>query len=347
MSLMNSIKQRTAGIYKERRQAAEKQYDDARARFLAEHPELAEPYQALMHAGYGQMIAVAQNAELISEAEKARRKEEARRRYADAHSHWEEQLRLLEERGFRAPVLHFACVNCEDKGRTEAGLCPECYPETLREAIRSLDIPYLPDPAQDFAHFERELFSSEVVQVGGGRTSAAKQMDENLKRMDDFVEHFPAQTDNYYFYGKTGTGKTYLASCAANALLDKGYVALLLNMMQFEELVSRLRTLQNSFGVKTDQLLPLEEKYELLLEADLLVLDEFGLRPGLLNRPEAELMMLFHERLSRGKAMILTSNLSPKDLQSHYDERIQSRVLEKFKMRFFFGEDLRLQTGRK
>lgn len=347
MSLMRLIKQRAEAEYKARKQEAKRRLEAEREAFFAEHEELQEPLDELKSARYGLLLSVTEAAAFSQEEDKKAYRQKAKDRLAAAEANWEQQVAALAEKGEKMPEIRHFCPHCRDTGRVGEDLCPACYPAAIREVMQEIGISWLPEEGKNFTAFRLDIFSEEIVSLGGGRSSARVQMKNNLALMQHFVEHFSETDANYYFYGKTGTGKTFLASCAANALLDCGYIALLLPMMQFEECVSRLRTLQNMYRAKPEELAAAEEAYELLLEADLLVLDEFGLKAGLLHNPEAELMMLFQERRLRGGKTILTSNVGLKDLAAVYDERILSRVLEQFQAMPFLGGDLRLQRAKK
>mgnify|MGYP001256717202 CR=1 FL=1 len=347
MSLITAVRQRTENLYKERQQEDADRLALRRQSYLEAHPELFRLFQALKEARFERLNAVIEGAAAGGGAAQKKIEEAAEEKLAAAEKDWQEALGKAEAQGEAPPEERYFCPQCKDQGRLGGKVCPACYPESIRYVLQESGISYLPDPEASFDNFRLDIFSDETIRLPGGRSSARLQAESNLKLMQDFAADFPENKKNYYFYGKTGTGKTYTASCVVNALLDRGYMALIVGMMQFEEQTAKLRTLQNTYGVNAERLARAEEKYDLLVEADFLVLDEFGLRAGLLPNPEAELMMLFRERIIRSKPTLLTSNLMPKDLASHYNERVLSRLMEYFEMRLFLGEDLRLKGKRR
>ena len=66
-----------------------------------------------------------------------------------------------------------------------------------------------------------------------------------------------------------------------------------------------------------------------LIDAQILVIDDFGKEP-LYNKISLESFFnLFNERLRSGKSTIITTNLNPKELFVRYGEPIYSRIANK------------------
>lgn len=325
-------------IFEERRLRANLRADVARAAYLAEHEDLALADRAVQEARWAKLSALTTPGSRPDELDE------------DLEAKEEQLEQRLQQLGLDEEALaaaQYECPTCQDRGATLDGEpCPACYAETLRGVLQREISGYLPEATASFANYSLAVFSDTSVQLANGRTSPRRQMEQNLKIAQRFVEDFPKPEHNLYFTGQPGTGKTYLASCIANALLDQGRIALLLTMLQFEELVSRYRTLQRSFGAKPEALAEAEGAYDLLLDADLLILDDFGVQARLLPEPLSELMMLLQQRKIRGRQTILTSNMNLRDVGKHYDERLLSRILERFAILPFLGDDLRLRKGR-
>ena len=124
---------------------------------------------------------------------------------------------------------------------------------------------------------------------------------------------------NVVMCGASGTGKTYLAKCIAKQLVLRGYTTLFassfdLNNMFLEEHLSSAEqkgSLQN------------------LIDLDCLIIDDLGTEPMRKNVTKEYLLLLLNERLSKDKATIITTNLSPEQVLLRYDERIFSRIFNK------------------
>ncbi len=328
-SLMRQIRT----VYAERRQLAEQRATAARRRVLDQFPELAKAESAVQEARWQVLQALTYPGGESPAAAEALEQREAELAAALARQ-------ALPEDALQQ--VTYTCSTCEDNGRTITGPCPDCYPGVLRELLRAEVSGFLPEAEANFENFDLGLFSADPISVRNGRSTTARyQMEQNLALAKAFVDDFPTAEQNLYFTGKPGTGKTFLASAIANALLAEGRVAFAVTMLQFEETVARYRTLQRSFGAKPEELQAAEDTYELLLDADLLVLDDFGVQAQLLPEPLGEVIMLLQQRKVRGRQTILTSNMDLKDLSRQYDERLLSRILSRLRILPFLGDDLR------
>ena len=79
---------------------------------------------------------------------------------------------------------------------------------------------------------------------------------------------------------------------------------------------------------------------KILINADLLILDDLG-SEFQTNFNESALYNILNSRINRGLPTIISSNLSGKDLQQKYNDRIVSRLLSVYKLLLFVGQDIR------
>lgn len=108
------------------------------------------------------------------------------------------------------------------------------------------------------------------------------------------------QKRNMLVCGPTGVGKTHLAQALTHEACRRGYTALFVNTYKM---------LQHINGGRADG--TLERRFQTYLRPDLLVLDDFGLKP--LNTPAPEdLYDVINERYERG-SILLTSNRAPEE----------------------------------
>lgn len=235
------------------------------------------------------------------------------------------------------------CNLCSDTAIYNGGKCPKCFSTTWIQVLRENIDPLLPQKEHNFDNFDLNIFSEKSVNTTVGKVKPREQIEGILDLSKQFLADFPKSSDNLFFTGRAGTGKTYLAECIANEVLEKNYLALVLDMLKIEEIINNLRTKQRSFSTKAEQLSKAQNDYDLLLEADLLVIDDLGLQTDLLTNPLAELIAILRERNKNKKVTIITSNFDMKDLKKAFDERLFSRLMQNFKMLPFVGEDLRLK----
>src|SRR5690606_27492758 len=113
------------------------------------------------------------------------------------------------------------------------------------------------------------------------------------KKCLDFVINFNKKdTKNMYFFGPTGTGKTFMAKSTGIELLKKGYTVLYLSATSLFSIIHRYRINVSTEDANTEQ------AYKNLITTNLLILDDLGTEPGSDSR-YAELLTLIELRKAR------------------------------------------------
>lgn len=139
--------------------------------------------------------------------------------------------------------------------------------------------------------------------------------------MKNYVEHFPElrrQGQGLLLYGNVGTGKTFLAVAAANALINKGYPVLVTNFGSMCNIIG------GTYEGK-------QELYDSLNRFALLVIDDLGAERKTEYMQEI-VYNVIDSRYRAGLPMIITTNLTSDELKNPQDvtnKRIYDRVLER------------------
>ena len=135
-----------------------------------------------------------------------------------------------------------------------------------------------------------------------------------------YVEHWSEmmiENIGILFYGGVGTGKSFLACCIANAIIDK---CVRVSVTNFPRILNKLQ----GFGEDKQAFLDKLNRY------DLLVIDDLGVERDTSYSVE-QVYNIIDARSRSGKPLIITTNLSLADLQNPPSlgyARIYDRILE-------------------
>lgn len=133
--------------------------------------------------------------------------------------------------------------------------------------------------------------------------------------------------DGLLFWGDVGTGKSYLAACIANALIDKEVPVRMTNLSD---------VIDHDFADRRDFI-------HRLCNVPLLILDDFGMERDTRFGLETVYQVINGRYLS-GKPLIVTTNLTLDELKHPNDTdraRIYDRVLAMTTPVKFSGDSLR------
>ncbi len=141
------------------------------------------------------------------------------------------------------------------------------------------------------------------------------RVSDAMQRYADGFDEFLHNGKGLLLHGPVGTGKSYLAACVANAVIDRGYTARVTNFATVEGEIQMNR----------------QESLDRLQRFDLLVLDDLGAERQTEYKQEM-VYAIIDSRYKSGKPCIITTNLPIGELKSPADSaaaRIYDRVLQK------------------
>lgn len=161
-------------------------------------------------------------------------------------------------------------------------------------------------------------------------TTQSKQIDIAKGYVSNF-EHIKANNVGMLLWGNIGTGKSFVAGCIANALIDKEISVCVTNFGTI---------LADMMNLKIDK----NEYIQRLNRNSLLIIDDFGMERDTSFALE-QIYNVIDSRYIASKPLIVTTNLSlsemqDKGVQTDY-RRIYDRVLEMCVPIFFEGESKR------
>ena len=163
-------------------------------------------------------------------------------------------------------------------------------------------------------------------------------LDENPDSMESTMcRNYVAHFDNFYVRGKgliltggVGTGKTFYASCIANALMDKLHPVLVTSIGRV------VRGMESDYGGRN-------EAIDALNRYALVVFDDLGVERNTPYMNEL-LYSIIDSRIRSGKPMVITTNIPISELKQPTNidyARIYDRILSACVPITFKGENMR------
>lgn len=207
--------------------------------------------------------------------------------------------------------------DCQRKAREQA--------EVLREQSRHIEA---------VRSLKEQCFSERAMQEWNFQRN--HEDSKNVETARFYVKHWEKmKRDNIglLFWGAVGTGKSFLAGCIANALLEQ---EIPVRMTNFAEV---LNDLSSNFSEKNEYI-------KSLCRFPLLILDDFGMERGTEYGLE-QIYAVIDGRYRSGKPLIVTTNLTLNELNNPRDTahaRIYDRLKEMCVPVNFSGESRRRVT---
>ena len=220
--------------------------------------------------------------------------------------------------------VNYSCNKCQDTGYIEGRRC-SCFEELLKKlATEKLNENCLIE-LHDFMDFRLDYYD----RTPENGISPYEKMSQTLEYCQNYVKDFSENSPSLFFCGETGLGKTFLSSCIAKALLEKGVKVV------FGSIIDFLRRIENEhFGREQGNTI------DTLIDADLVILDDLG-SEFRTSFTESAIYDIINSRINLGKPTIISTNLTTDELNEDYNERIVSRLTGCFHPIKFLGKDIR------
>lgn len=298
---------------------AQEQADARRQNLYATLPEVREIDRMLSRTGLEIMRAITSASREEVDATVAKLKERNEILVA-------ERAELLKKNGFAPDYsdVHYECEACGDTGFVDTKMCA-CMRRALTEAgYQSSGLGGLIH-TQSFENFSLDFYKNSPEDF--------RTMQMSLTLLRNFAENFDENTyRSYLLFGGTGLGKTHLSTATAKVLIERGfevlYVTSLRMLADFES---------KRFG-NGETMIDINRYYD----AQLLIIDDFGTE--VINQFTASCVYdIINTRINNRKSTIINTNLSKKEVDQKYGERVASRLFGEYQPLRFAGTDVRFQ----
>ena len=309
--------------YRAHKEEAEREADRVRARIAEEVPvyaDLSGAISGILLETSRRALEDPQNAQQIAQ--------EGRQRVLSLQKEAEGALAAA---GYSPEALRprYHCPVCKDTGFVGSPVHEYCACIKVALMRRLYDAANIGD--ETFENFDLRIFS-DVPEEKTGK-SQRQTMAAYRSYCEGYADAFPdVRRRNLLLTGPTGLGKTYLLNCISARLLDRGKAVLRLTAYRMLDAMRRYHRGQDDGGL------------ELMTTAEVLVIDDLGTEPMLENITIEYLFTLLNERRANRLPTLVATNLTPRELQARYTERIFSRLMDRSETQvlLFSGEDVRL-----
>lgn len=311
-----------------RKQDAERAAEERRRAIYRQLPRTEELVKEIGSSGIRAARAVVRGGNAAEELEKLR---------ADNLRMQNELRALLQANGYTENVFEpdYSCKRCNDTGYYEQDnitlMCP-CLKKALSECACEELNRYAPLYQCTFANFSLDYYPTEPNEHN---IVPRSHMEKVCRYCREYADNFSLHSRNLLFFGATGLGKTHLSLAIANEVIQKGFGVIYVSapslIQQYEQ---RMR-----YGSYDEDLL------DMVTDCDLLIIDDLGSEftnqftvPHIYN--------LINSRLLLARPIIISTNLTMKELERQYSYRMVSRLSGETEKLNFFGNDIRIGKKR-
>jgi len=317
-NIINEIKRE----YEKDRQEAELRLSKMIAEVYKKSPEIKELDESL-----------AQYAIKISRAILAGKEIEIEKLAQENRLEQDKREKLLKAKGFGEGFLRdiYKCSKCSDTGYIENGDKCFCFKQKLISRYYQMSSLSRVFDEDNFDNFDFKYYSASKDKNSG--ISPREKMKIIHSTVLKCLENFDYEPFNLFFIGQVGVGKTFMCSCIAKEVLEKGHTVL------YAPATRLFKTIEDARFHREDMSEP-SAQIDFFYQAELLIIDDLGTEFSTLATNSA-LFDIINSRILDGRSTIISSNLSLKELENNYSDRIISRFLEHYGFCHFLGEDIR------
>ncbi len=215
----------------------------------------------------------------------------------------------------------YSCEVCSDTGISCGEMCP-CVIKRYKKEQNAEINSALRLRNTDFSAFDLSLYPEE------GRPSPREHMKVVYDFCRDYAENFGEDSECLYMSGKSGLGKSFLASCIAHNVAESGFSVV------YTDAFSILGEYEDVKFGRSDKNLDVYET------CDLLIIDDVGAEMAT-PFTVAALFNIVNRRESAEKSTIVVTTLTKSEMAKRYGAQLCSRLEGDFIKLEFLGEDVR------
>ena len=308
-----------------------RELDERKDRIFAEIPEVAEIELKIaeVNSALLRKLVTARN------ATKEHTDELKRERKAAIEKLSARKTALLKEHGYSPEdlELQYDCPICRDNGVIDGRRC-ECYNRHMLKHLYQQSSLENVLERENFQTLSLDYYTKDKTDPE--RPSPYENMQRIVEKAKEYTKHCREVHTSFLFYGESGVGKSFLSNCIAKELMDQGLSVLYLTANELFQQILSPYLMSPDAGTKAT----LQPVFDLIYHADLLVLDDLGTE--LTNSfTLSQLFEIINRRMLDDRSTIISTNLSLRQMQERYNDRIVSRIIEHYELCPIYGKNIR------
>lgn len=225
--------------------------------------------------------------------------------------------------------LNYRCKKCSDEGYIDGIMC-DCMKKMMKKEVYNELNKMSPLELSSFENFSLDFYSD--TPQPNSELTPKKRMAKILEFCKKYASQFKKNSPSLLMTGSTGLGKTHLSLAIAKEVIEKGFGVIygsaqnIISKMEKE----KFRGYQNSS----------DETERHYIDCDLLIIDDLGTE-YLTSFSSAAIYNIVNSRIMMNKPTIISTNLSMKELEKNYSQRMVSRIIGNNIRLEFLGSDIR------
>ncbi len=223
--------------------------------------------------------------------------------------------------------IKYNCSYCNDTGYINGKIC-NCLKKTIKQLAYEKLNKLSPLSLSTFESFNLSYYPRELTSNG---IEPRAKMEKIFKFCKDYAYNFSKDSKNLFMQGATGLGKTHLSLAIASTVIDIGYNVIYTST---PSIISKLEKERFNHINSEDN----SENH--LIECDLLILDDLGTEFQT-SFSNATVYNIINTRIMYRRPTIISTNLSAKEIQNSYSQRLVSRIMGNYIRLYFLGHDIR------
>ena len=224
--------------------------------------------------------------------------------------------------------IKYSCEKCHDEGFIDGKMCC-CMKDMLKKESYNRLNKMSPLELSSFDNFSLDYYSKNF---SDDKRSPYKRMSLIYNFCRKYANDFKKNSPSLLFTGRTGLGKTHLSLAIASEVINKGFAVI---YGSSQSMVSKMEKERFQHYGENDG-----ESEKHFINCDLLIIDDLGTE-FMSSFSVAAIYNIINSRIMMNKSTIISTNLTMRELEKNYTERLISRMIGNNIRLEFLGEDIR------